>query len=389
MTVNPKHIFVFAGEPSGDLLGEGLVCALKKQQPDLRIDGVAGPRMRAAHISGPLVMEDFAVMGFSDVLRSLPRLYWQFLTVRRTILNSTPDAVVLIDYPGFNLRMAKSLRAKNYQGKIIQYVSPSVWAWGPERAVEMGKSYDLLMTIYPFEKAYFSKTPLKVCYVGSPVKEKIAVYSYQDKWKSALSIPESPHLIALFPGSRAGEIARNLPLMLEAASLLKLKHPEAVFGISCATDSTRKKIQDIINRFQVLKQAIFLVPGIYTYELMRDSRCALAKSGTVTLELALHCCPTVVIYQLTMLNRWYAKYIMKTNLPHYCIVNIFLGKEVFPELIKQGLTIGNIYKHLENLYFNHSRREKCIQECQDLCREIGTGNASTSAAEAVLTQVMQ
>lgn len=379
-----KRIFVFAGEPSGDQHGGCLVHALKEMQPELHIDGVAGPRMRGENIEGPLVMEDFAVMGFSDVIRSLPRLIQQFLTVRQTILTQSPDAVILIDYPGFNLRLAKSLRKKGYQGKIIQYVSPSVWAWGPERAIEMAKSYDLLLTIFPFEQAYFSKTSLKVQYVGSPIQEQIRSHSYDDLWKTAVGIPQTASLIALFPGSRTGEITRNLPLILEAALLQKHAHPESVFGISCANEILRPQVQAIVDRFDSLKQSVYFVPKTYTYELMRDSKCAVAKSGTVTLELAMHHCPTVVIYQLTSLNRFYAKYILKTNLPYYCIVNVFAGKEVFPELIKEGLTVPNIYERLESLYSNHAKREKCLFECHELCHRIGTSQASKRAAQTIL-----
>ena len=299
-------------------------------------------------------------------------------------MKHSPDAVILIDYPGFNLRLAKSLKKMNFKGKIIQYVSPSVWAWGPERAIVMAKSYHLLMTIFPFEKSYFSRTTLDVQYVGSPVREEIDLHHYCDYWKDSLGIPQSQHLVALFPGSRSGEIARNLPLILEAASLLKKAHPEAIFGISCADDSLRSLLQEIINCFPSLIPAIFLIPKNFTYELMRDSHCAIAKSGTVTLELALHCCPTVVIYQLTRLNRLYAKYILKTNLPYYCIVNVFAGKEVFPELIKQDLTITNIYDRLEHLYSNHEKREKCLQGCQDLRRDIGPSHASVCAAKTVI-----
>ncbi|MEI8124222.1 MAG: lipid-A-disaccharide synthase [Parachlamydiaceae bacterium] len=384
MRFQSKRIFVFVGELSGDLHGSLLVRAIKEKCPGIHIEGVAGPRMRAENVQGPLVMEDFLVMGLSDVLRALPRLFKHFFTIRRTILETSPDAVILVDYPGFNLRMANSLRKKGYSGKIIQYISPSVWAWGSYRAIEMAKTFDLLMTIYPFEAPYFSKTTLKVDYVGSPVKEQIALHQYKDDWKSEVGIPDSKQIVALFPGSRSGEIKRNLQIILEAAVLLKQKHPEVIFGISCADDFLEQMLHQVIDRFVELKNSIFIVPKKYRYELMRDSRCAVAKSGTVTFELALHQRPTVVVYRLTPLNRFYAKYILRTNLPFYCIVNVFLGNEIFPELIKKGLTAANIFGHLRSLYSDSPEREQCLKGCQRLSQKIGSSRTSIRAAESVM-----
>jgi len=381
---NQFNLFVFAGEPSGDLHGSALVHALKKKQPGLTIKGVAGPRMRKENVQGPLTMEDFEVMGFTDVILSLPRLIRQFYQVRNAILEQQPHAVILIDYPGFNLRMAKALRAKKYRGKIIQYVSPSVWAWGQHRITEMEKSLDLLMTIYPFETSYFSKSSLNVQYVGSPIKEQISRYTYKNDWKDALGIPGSKHLVALFPGSRSGEISRNLPVILEAASRLKQTNPETIFGISCINELYQNEMQKLISNFPLLKDAVFFVPKIYTYELMRDCRCAIAKSGTVTLELALHGCPTVVTYKLTRINRLYAKFILKTNLPFYCIVNVLAGKEVFPELIRIEATPTNLYHHLNTLFTDGRERNTCLTHCHNLSHAIGASHASTNAADAIL-----
>ena len=184
------RLFIFAGEVSGDSHGASLVKALKEKKPNIVITGVAGPKLRKEGITGPLVMENFEVMGFTDVILSLPRLIKQFYVTRNYILKENPDAVILIDYPGFNLRMAKALREKKYQGKIIQYISPSVWAWGSHRIIQMEKTLDLLMTIYPFEGAFFSHTSLKVNYVGSPVKEQLSHYKYNDHWQDLLNIPK-------------------------------------------------------------------------------------------------------------------------------------------------------------------------------------------------------
>lgn len=384
MTECSKHIFMFAGEPSGDLHGSRLTRILKEKSSEISVEGVAGPKMRQEGVYGPLTMEDFEVMGFTDVLRAFPKLYSHFYCIRDTIIKSIPDAVVLIDYPGFNLRLAKSLRAKGFQGKIIHYISPSVWAWGKHRIVGMEKTLDLLLTIYPFEAAHFSKTTLNVNYVGSPLQEYISRHSYDAQWQKKLGIPHSKQLVALFPGSRKGEIARNLPIILEAASTLKENNPEVIFGISCFNYATQQFLDEHLEQFPILKNALYRIPKDYTYELMKDSRCAIAKSGTVTLELALHQCPTVVVYKLSLMNRFYAQYLLKVNLPFYCIVNILAQKEVFPELIENGLTPQNLYEQTQSLLRDGTKRETCLETCREIDKSLGTNDANTKAAEAIL-----
>ncbi len=380
-----KHIFIFAGEKSGDLHGAHLIKALQHRLPAIHIEGVAGPAMRLHGIDGPLTMEDFEVMGLTDVLCSLPKLCTHFYKVRDHILASRPVAVVLIDYPGFNLRLAKALRQQGYKGKIIQYVSPTVWAWGRHRIDMMAKTLDLLLTIYPFEAACFAATPLKVAYVGNPLCEYIKNYHYDAAWRAKIGLPETDRLIALFPGSRQGEIARNLPLLLEAAARLLQQQPETIFGISCAHPDTKVLVDKLTSTtHQSLQKAVCCIPATYSYELMRDSRTAMAKSGTVTLELALHGRPTVVIYKLTRLNRLYAKYMLKLKLPNYCIVNILADKTVFPELIESGLTAQNLFLKLQALDSDGHMRTECLKSCQEIHQQLsGSQHASQHAAAAL------
>lgn len=384
-----KKIFIFVGEPSGDLHGSYLVKALKASLPGFSFEGVAGPRLRAEGVTGDLVMEDFEVMGLTDVLLSLPKLVRHFYRIRNHIVSTNPSAVILVDYPGFNLRMAKALRKKGYKGKIIQYISPTVWAWGKHRIDEMAKTLDLLLTIYPFESTCFDDTSvsrLNHRYIGNPLCEYLKEYRYDQTWLEKSGIPNAANLIAIFPGSRKGEIVRNLPLLLAAAALYKEKHPEALFALSCTQNSVQEYLQE--HPLQpILQNSLFFVPKEYTYELMRNCRTAIAKSGTVTLELALHLRPTVVIYKLTLLNRLYAKHLLKLNLPHYCIVNILGGKEVFPELIEKGLSPANLHQLLEELNADGEKRTACIHQCNEIHKALGINNASHKAAEAI-TQIL-
>lgn len=218
--MNRPDLFVFAGEPSGDLHGEKVLAHLLQNNPHLIIMGVGGPKMRAHNMECILPMEAFEVMGFVDVFLALPKLIRQFHLLKRTILEKKPKKVLFIDYPGFNLRMARSLRKHGFEGKLCHYICPSVWAWGKKRIALMAKHLDLLLSILPFEKECFSSTSLPVKYVGHPLIQTIASHPH-------LSLPLSRKklILGLFPGSRAKELLRNLKMQLNVAKKLLLEDP--------------------------------------------------------------------------------------------------------------------------------------------------------------------
>jgi lipid-A-disaccharide synthase len=384
--VKPESLstFIFAGEKSGDLHGSGLMQALVHAVPDISFFGVGGPLMRKQGLNATLRMEDFEVMGLTDVLLSLPKLIKQFYFLRNEILRKKPPLVILIDYPGFNLRLAKALRAQGYQGKIVQYICPSVWAHGQHRIQLLADSFDLLLAILPFEPDYFKKTPLAVSYVGNPLLEYLSKYPYKDNWKLPYGIPEDHRLAAIFPGSRQGEIERNLPFLLKASALLKRDYPDLRFALSCAHENTSKLALPLSSALGLhIHKDIFLVSSDHSYELMRDAHCAIAKSGTVALELALHECPTLVVYQLSWLNRLFAKQILKLDLPHYALPNIVAGERIFPELIETGFSSENIHTALKPLIESPLARESCQQGCKKIKSMLNLHTASHTAAKKI------
>ncbi|HRD55968.1 MAG TPA: lipid-A-disaccharide synthase [Parachlamydiaceae bacterium] len=379
-------LFIFAGEASGDLHGSRLLKALFDVEKNLTVEGVAGPLMRKENISTFMKTENFSVMGFTDVFLALPSLIKKFYTIRDHILKTKPDGVVLIDYPGFNLRLASHLRKKGYLGKIIQYISPTVWAWGKRRIHTMNRTLDLLLTIYPFEKEYFShlplyssKVPLKIEYVGHPLQETLQNYAYTPFEKKK----ESP-LIAVFPGSREGEIKRNFPKILESLNQIKNSVPNAIFAISTADDRAKefflRHLNEKENRF-------LLVPKEKRYELMWACDAAIAKSGTVALELALHKKPSVIMYELSFLNRFIATYILRLKLPFYCIVNILKKKQVFKEFIEKKSTPQKIAEEVKELIFNAKKRQDCIQACEEIHDLLKEKDGSKRAALSILKEL--
>jgi len=377
--------FIFAGEASGDLHGSHLMQALKNENPSAQFIGVGGPQMRAQQLECFQLTENYQVMGFSDVLKALPRLWSSFWQVHRKILDLQPEAVILIDYPGFNLRLAKALRKKGYRGKIIQYICPSVWAHGKKRIQTLATHFDLLLTILPFESDYFAQTSLPVTYVGHPLTEQIRCYPYEEKWWIKCGLSSCDHLIALFPGSRVGEIQRHTATQLQVAQQLRQKDPTLQFALSCAHSHLEPVlIKHVKSSGLRLNQEIFMIPACYTQELMRDCYLALAKSGTVTLQLALHKIPTVVHYELSFLNELIVRYILRLKLPHYCLVNILGKKEIFPEKMGRGIQVETISTSLFQLHCNRIQQQIIKQECQQIVELLGHDPVSKQAAQAII-----
>jgi lipid-A-disaccharide synthase len=379
-----SRLFILAGEPSGDLHGADLIKELKSRFPLAEISGVGGPKMRMEGLKCLFPSEELAVMGFSDVIKSFPKLCKYFHLVKRTILKTQPPLVLLIDYPGFNLRLAKALRQHGYKGKIVQYICPTVWAWGKNRIAHMSKTLDLLLTIYPFEPAHFQQTSLSVKYIGNPILESIKNYPYDSAWAKSLEIPSGKELVALFPGSRLGEIRRNFPIQLEAALSFFEANPNACFAVSCAEEGLKPMLQEFIRHSPAqFRENIFLIPRKYSYELMRDCRTAIAKSGTITLELALHQRPTIVIYQLSALNRFVAQHILRLRLPHYCIVNILSGKTIYPELITTPFSAQMLKDQLHTLHTDGPARKMCIESCAQIQEILQEKPARKNAVDAI------
>jgi lipid-A-disaccharide synthase len=366
------NCFIFTGEKSGDQHGANLIAALEKKIPNLNVTGVFGDDIKNLGHTPIIDMEEFQVMGFSSVIKALPRLKKHFDTIINNILSLKPDFVILVDYPGFNLRLAKKLRKKNYSGKIIHYICPSVWAWKKERITSMAKTLDLLLCILPFEPKYFAYTNLEAIYVGNPTLESIENHTFRTDWKRRLGIPEKRPLLALFPGSRKEEIKRNLPLQLEAARLLKKDFPELLVCVSGADSE------------------FYNIPYEYTYELMKDAALSFAKCGTVILELALLKTPTVVTYQISHINYLIAKHLFNLHkLPFFSLPNILLKKEVFPELIYYNFTAKNTYEKGKEL-LSSPRNENCLRDCMFVKEALETSRScSEVGAEVILSLLPQ
>jgi len=366
-----KKLFLLAGESSGDLHGGALMEVLSTRG-SWQIDGIGGPRMRTQGMTPLFPMEELQVMGFVKIACALPKIIRQFKQVKEHILANQYDIVVLIDYPGFNLRLAKALRKSGYRGKIVQMISPTVWAWGKGRIKTLADNFDRLLTIFPFEKNCFSHTNLDVSYIGHPLIDKIKNYSYDESWHKTYGISTDKPLVAIFPGSRSGEIASNLPRMLKLAETLSTP-----FAISCARDDLRPLIEK-----QVTGRAP-IIASKHSYELMKTCHTAIAVSGTATLELALHATPTTVVYHVPLINGIIARYLIGINLPYYCISNILMDKQVFPEFIDYFYPKKRIEKALGQMHHDEDTRKKCIADCETIRKKLDSCGVMERAADAI------
>jgi lipid-A-disaccharide synthase len=353
-----KTLFILAGEQSGDHLGEAVAKILNTKAS---LYGVGGSGMKEAGVSLLYDIDQLSVMGLTDVVKAFPRIYKRFVQARNWILNHNPTAVLLIDYAEFNLHMAKSLRKKGYKGKIIHYVCPSIWAWRKGRAKPMIKNLDLLLSILPFEESFFKDTPLRTVFCGHPLADQ----HWDDKpERRVTSIPQ----IGLFPGSRISEIQKNLPIQIEA--LKSFGSSEAL--ISLARPSLLPLIRKLAPHLEICDDK---------NKLMTSIDGALATSGTVNLELALHKIPTVTLYKSSKLASFAMLKIFKTTLPFLCLPNIILNREIFPEFFYPEIDPHEVAETLKKVI---EKREVVEKGCANLRKQLSSLSPAEKAAEEIL-----
>ena len=366
--------YIIAGEASGDLHGSNLIKELKKLDANVSIRCWGGDKMQEA--GGELVKHyrDLAFMGFTEVLRNLRTIFRNLKFCKEDISQFKPDALILIDYPGFNLRIAKWAKHqelfKGSGSKVIFYISPQVWAWKANRVKSMKQNIDKMLVILPFEKDYFkTKWNWEVEYVGHPLVEVI------DQFKAGNANPglSNRQLVALLPGSRKQEILKKLPVMLEVS-----KHfPDHQFVVAQApaiSDDFYKLFTDRFPNVSVAKDK--------TYDLLLQARAALVTSGTATLETALFGVPEVVCYKGSPVSYQIARRVIKVK--YISLVNLIMDKLVVKELIQDQLTVENLQAELNELLHNKDRIAVLERDYDHLKRLLGKGgNASAKAAQSI------
>ncbi|MBS1932384.1 MAG: lipid-A-disaccharide synthase [Bacteroidetes bacterium] len=368
--------YIIAGEASGDLHGSNLIKEIKKLDTDATIRCWGGDMMQQAGAELVKHYRDLAFMGFVEVVKNLPTIFRNLKFCKEDILQFKPDALILIDYPGFNLRIAKW--AKQTGLKIIYYISPQVWAW-KENSVKMIKEcVDKMLVILPFEKDFYARWDYEVEYVGHPLVEVIESYKVKGIGLSDLNLtPSTLHpkpLIALLPGSRKQEILIKLPVMLRVSKFF----PDHQFVVAQAPGQEDAFYQTLLKDYPNVSS----VKG-ETYSLLLQAKAALVTSGTATLETALFGVPEVVCYKGSNISYQIAKRLIKVK--YISLVNLIMDKLVVKELIQNDLTEENIKTELQKLLSDRSTQQQLEKDYKELKNILSQGgHASANAAKNIV-----
>lgn len=364
--------YIIAGEASGDLHGSNLIKELKKRDPNFQAMAWGGYRMEKEGVKLRKHYKELAFMGFVEVLANIRTILKNIKFCKQDILDYKPDVVILIDYPGFNLRIAEFLHQKGI--KIFYYISPQVWAWKQSRVHKIKEYVDKMFVILPFEKEFYSQFDYQVDYLGHPLLDEIEEFSHsvtskEDFFKNN-DLDDRP-IIALLPGSRTQEIKKKLPIMLSVVNDFK----EYQFVIAGAPSKEASFYEAFLSETQAK-----LIQN-KTYSLLAYSHAALVTSGTATLETALFKVPEVVCYKGSPISYQIAKRLIKVKF--ISLVNLIMDREVVKELIQAELTQENLHQELSKV-LSGQHREKLIQDYTLLQEKLGGGGASASIAQKMI-----
>lgn len=361
--------YLIAGEASGDLHGSHLIAALHQQDPQAIMRCWGGDKMQAAGATLVKHYRELAFMGFAEVIKNLPTILRNIRFCKKDIERFDPDVLVCIDYPGFNLRIAKWAHAKNI--RVVYYIAPQVWAWKEDRVRGMKKYIDQLLVILPFEKDFFAtRWQWPVSYVGHPL---VQVIDEAKKQPPDPPLSDKP-IVALLPGSRQQEIAKKLPVMLRASR----SFPDHQFIVAKAPGTP-----DLFYTEWLAPYPDVQLVSDKTYPLLRQANAALVTSGTATLETALFGVPQVVCYKGSWLSYQIGKRLVKVN--YISLVNLIMNKAVVTELIQDQLTPDNLCRSLSELLSNGDKRQQMQEDysqLQELLRS--SGQASSTAAAFIV-----
>lgn len=365
-------LYVIAGEKSGDTHGAGMLQALLSLQPGLRLHGVGGPEMKS--ISTGSVrdwIEDAAVMGLWEVLKRYGWFKARFDEMLAEIISLKPDALVLIDYPGFNLRFAEAVRKALPDTKIIYYISPQVWAWNKGRLPKMARLLDEMLCLFPFEKPIFEGAGLKTTFVGHPLVDELE--------SERTGEARDPGLVALLPGSREREVARLFPVMLEAARRLHLKRPETRFEACGATTKLTARMREMVEAAR-LGDLVQVRDG-GAHGLMQRAACGVVASGTATLEAASLGLAYCLVYKVSWPTYLAAKLLVKIE--HIGLINILAGRRVVEEFIQSEADPLHVEQSLSRFLSDDRHREEVRRTLLATASQLGRPGAHLRAADAI------
>jgi lipid-A-disaccharide synthase len=368
-------IYFLAGEVSADNHGAALMRALRDLDPALKFIGRGGPQMR--QVAGAQFKDwigDAAVLGLWEVLRKYGYFREQFQQALSEIQESNADAVVLIDCPGFNLRLARALRRQSQRQKTIYYISPQVWAWNRGRIKKMARFIDLVLCIFPFETDLYAASRLRALFVGHPMIERLETQK--------IDAQRDPHLIGLFPGSRLREVRKIFPVMIQCARRLFEGNPALRFQVAAASEELARDMSEQLAH----REAIEIKVG-KTADIMQRAFVGIVASGSATLEAAYFRMPFVLIYKVAWPTYIAARFVV--NVGYLGMPNLLAGKEVVPEFIQHDAKPDSITKAVRSLMEDVNVRDRMISHFDAIIGKLGGSGASHRAARAILEEIRE
>ncbi|MGI8955768.1 MAG: lipid-A-disaccharide synthase [Chthoniobacterales bacterium] len=371
-------LYFVAGEASGDNHGAALMQSLRELHPEIRLLGRGGPKMKGMAAERFLDWSDEAgVVGLWEVVKHYNYFRQEFRKTLNEIAATRPDAVVLIDYPGFNLRLARALRERSLGGKIIYYISPQVWAWNRGRIPKMARWLDLMLCIFPFEAELYEQSGLRTIFVGHPMIENL-----ERKRTDAL---RTPHLIGLFPGSRMREVRKLLSILIEVMRALHKARPELHFEIAAASESLAMVIRRDLEAVLGSLGQVEVTVG-HAAQTMQRSSIGVVASGTAKLEAAFFRMPFVLVYKVAAMTYLAARMLIRVK--HLGMPNVLADREIVPEFVQGDAQPAAIASAMLRLVDDRDRRKQMVADFDEVIAKLGEGGANEKAARAILQAII-
>ncbi len=377
MANNSRRIMIVAGEASGDIYGADLAREAFKIDPDIHFFGIGGARMREAGVETLVDSADMAVVGLVEVLKHFNVISNAFLKLKKILLDDHPDLLILIDYPGFNLRLAKIARKAGV--RVLYYISPQIWAWRQGRVKKIARLVDHMAVILPFEAPFYERAGVPVSFVGHPMLDMVNVNMDRSQAAASFGLDPARKIVGLFPGSRKNELERLLPVIIGAAVQLKSRFPDIQFALPLASTLNAAAIAP-----QLAEAGLDVtITRDRIHDLIRACDAVISVSGTVTLEIALVGTPMVIIYKLSPLTYQLAKRLVKV--PNIGLCNIVAGETVVRELIQDEANTKNIAAEIGTILTDAGYDGTIRHKLAQVRSRLGCGGASRNVARLIFT----
>ena len=371
---------IVAGERSGDIYGARLAAALHARLPEIEVFGCGGELMRGAGVETIVDSHEFAMVGITEVVSGLPRAYRGFHALLDEAERRRPELAILIDSPSLNIRLAK--RLKNRGITVVYFISPQIWAWKRWRLGQLKTRIHKMLCIFDFEEPIYRQAGIPVEYVGHPLVDTVHASLGREEFFAQAGLDPQVPTVALLPGSRQIELAFNLPILLDAAAqVASARHVQ--FALSVAPTVNAEWIRTTMLRGYEQRAMIRTVSA--PYDALRHSDLTVVASGTATIEAALLECPMVVVYRVSPVTAFFARFMI--NVPFYSMVNLLAGKPLVKELIQSDFTVQNVAAQIEYLLDNAGAREQIARELHALRTHLGSGGAIDRVAESAIAMM--